>query len=361
MALLVPSYATLVVEPSYKITPLGATTPYPYTTTTVSAVTPPLSPEYAVAFDTHVGSNRTTSTTSAAVANAGINTYKASSPIEYAKACLKEIRKPFEEMKGLKDEIRDTENLIQQVFGGAGFNFYPFSSMSMSSAAWNNATATASYSSYIAGFKGGICDKCFMPITVSILINEGPPELYEMPSLKSLHKCKGELKFESHQAKQHQEEKSKNFLIDGLVEIVKKDWLNGRKILLVAKKIDYDVPTDHRLLKYSSSSAELISKVIKTGVLQINDEELRDFLGDTGSTAEIFFEADSKVGGVGSIVHYAISVQGQAVDVQEGSSVYPMLQNFFNPRGSSEKTESISNNNGNKQELRIRQPDRYRQ
>jgi hypothetical protein len=190
--------------------------------------------------------------------------------------------------------------------------------MTMTAAVANNLTTDITQHTYqhSAGFKGAISDKCFNVSGSSIPSQEERPATCEPTPLELHHNSKAELQFESIQEQIDKKRKQERALTDTLISDVKR-WLHGKKIVLVAKKLDYELPTKALRFKYDAKSPEgLISRVVKAGEIEINDEELCEFLANTRTTAAIFQAEDA-----GPTPYYTISVQGQLGEAVEANHI----------------------------------------
>jgi hypothetical protein len=343
-----PAHAALVTEPSYQVMPLGASPLY-------NNATPSSSPLHVVAFDTRRTGNWNYNTPIRG--NGKVEKNEPFDPIEFAISQIDQAEQPLLKLKRLKEKINEYYNLAQKVTGDTGHNnFHPFSPMTMmtmtAAVANNPATAITQHTyQHSVGFKGAISDKCFNVSGGSIPNQEERPATCEPTPLESHHNCKAELQFESIQEQLDKKRKQERALTDTLISDVKR-WLHGKKIVLVAKKLDYEPPTKVQLFKYDAKSpVELISRVVKAGAIEINDEELHEFLATTRTTAAVFEAVDA-----GSTTYYTISVQGQLREAVEADHILDrFLKREILPKGQVTTYKNLSfdsSNHTDKNEIR---------
>jgi hypothetical protein len=225
---ILPAYAALVSEPSYKITTV---------------------PSHYAAFDTRI------------------------SP-EMAKG---HKMKTFDPYSIVEDEMQKmNEKMLRQWVR----NQYESST--------NFASPPSSYSFASVQFpvcQGLVCNSCYDCQTISSWAAGEPEKL--LKSAPANHVCKGKVDFESEEDRNQKREKAYKILNELLCSQVK-EMLRGKRIILRAERLTYTPSSDKRVWLLSTRSGPLLAEVLRLGVRPINNDELTEFLRNVEASVGIF-------------------------------------------------------------------------
>ncbi len=305
---LVEAYATLVVEPSYRVLPIS---PLPFQAQATSSV---------VAQDTRaIINNSGDKRTDIGRSLSNVISVEAEKPFDAVEAGISF----FQKHSKFIEEGNRLMRLIQQAAGGGVGGAAEFFNSPLS-VPMQNATAMPltqqrqqQHVPNTIGYSGNICSKCFNGI-ISPVPETERPDTFQQKLVELPHNCKGEgsLLFLSEGEVSKRLSKSIEMLEDGLFNQVK-DWARGKKIVLEAKKLNYSPQHPHHLITANAvpEARRLLSIVQEAGgrmPFNGDDETLHTFLRWCHSSIVIIGTSTGNEDSEGSAQeYYSLSIQAQ--------------------------------------------------
>lgn len=347
---IVPAYATLVVEPSYRVVPISPLQTSPFQT---PAAASPLVVAQDTTISTAINTAENKRTTVRPLSNASsIETEKPFDPIEASIAFFQKYSKFIEEGNKLM-------RLIQQTAGGGvgGAGFFSSSlSVPMQTATAMPLTQQKQqqYVPNTIGYSGNICSKCFNGI-ISPVPETERPDTFQQQLVELPHDCNGEysLLFSSESEVRGRRSQAIAMLEDTLFNQVK-DWTRGKEIVLEAKKLNYIPQHPYHLITANAipEARLLLSSVREAGgriPFNGDDEALRTFLRWCHSSIVIVGTSTDKDSEGSAQEYYSLSIQGQ----DKGETPTMKITTTTNANASSNITNIAANNNDHKRSARM--------